>query len=165
MHASLQAHLQFYNLSLMFCVGTQCVQYWIFELLIILSLDLVGWSKTGSLLEKRGIWRRQLGLEVWLSPDDRFLCWSVNGSVARCLLRMFGICIPAPLIQVGLGKKKISERMLMHSNRLPGEVVESLSLEVFKKHADVWDWGTWLSVCGDDGLMAGLDDLSGLVQS
>ena len=52
---------------------------------------------------------------------------------------MFGICIPAPLIQVGLGKKKISERMLMHSNRLPGEVVESLSLEVFKKHADVWD--------------------------
>ena len=94
MHASLQAHLQFYNLSLMFCVGTQCVQYWIFELLIILSLDLVGWSKTGSLLEKRGIWRRQLGLEVWLSPDDRFLCWSVNGSEAHCLLPMFGICIP-----------------------------------------------------------------------
>ena len=30
----------------------------------------------------------------------------MNGSVARCLLRMFGICIPAPLIQVGLGKKK-----------------------------------------------------------
>lgn len=45
MHTSLQAHLQFYNLSLMFCVGNQCVWYWIFELQIILNLGLVGWSK------------------------------------------------------------------------------------------------------------------------
>ena len=31
----------------------------------------------------------------------------MNGSEAHCLLPMFGICIPAPLIQVGLGKKNL----------------------------------------------------------
>ena len=34
-------------------------------------------------------------------------------------------------------KKFYSERMVMHWHRLPKEVVESLSLEVFKKHVDL----------------------------
>jgi len=42
-------------------------------------------------------------------------------------------------------------------------VVESPSLEVFKKHADM-HFGTWFSRHGGAGLMAGLDGLRGLFQ-
>lgn len=43
------------------------------------------------------------------------------------------------------------------------EVVESLSLEVFKKYVDGY-WGLWASECGGGELMVVLDDLSRFFQ-
>jgi len=60
-------------------------------------------------------------------------------------------------------KKLFSKGVVRHWHRLSSEVVESLSLEVFKNRVDV----ALRDVVGDyggDGLMVGLDDRSGPFQ-
>ena len=52
---------------------------------------------------------------------------------------------------------------MRHWNRLPGEVVQLLSLEAFKKCVDVALRGM-VSGHGGDELMVGLNDLRGLLQ-
>ena len=56
-----------------------------------------------------------------------------------------------------------SQKGVGHCHRLPREVVESLSLKMFKKMADV-TLRDMVSGHGGDGLMVGVNDLSGLFQ-
>jgi len=58
-----------------------------------------------------------------------------------------------------LGKVFFLERMVMQWHRRPREVMGSPSLQVFQKRGDeaLWD--------GGDGLVLGLNDLSGLFQT
>jgi len=58
-------------------------------------------------------------------------------------------------------KNFFTEGVVKNSNRLPREVAESPSPEVFKKHVD---FRAWFSRHGGVGLAVGLDDLRGLFQ-
>jgi len=60
-------------------------------------------------------------------------------------------------------KNFFSERVVRQWQRVPGEVVESQSLEVFQKHGDV-ALRDVVSGHGGGGLLLGLDGLGGLFQ-
>jgi len=67
---------------------------------------------------------------------------------------------PNEEFRLDIRKNLFSKRLEMHQNRLPGEVVESPSLEVFKERADVALRDTVGGHSGE-GLMAGQGDLRG----
>jgi len=73
---------------------------------------------------------------------------------------MASSCIRADLAVM---KNFFTKRMVRYLNRLPREVVESPSLEVFKKRVDI-ALQDMFSRHGGVGCMVGLDDLRGLFQ-
>ena len=85
--------------------------------------------------------------------------------MASVILRMRGnsLNLHQERFSVDIRKNFISDIMVMHCNRMPREVVESSSLEVFKNLMDMAlrDMASGHSV---DGSVAGLDDLSDLLQ-
>jgi len=62
--------------------------------------------------------------------------------------------------RLDIRKKLSSEREVSYYDRLSREVVESLTLEVFKKRADVAFMGPVYRYCGDRWMVE-LEDLSG----
>ena len=64
---------------------------------------------------------------------------------------------------MGIRKHLLSGRVVRQWHRLPREVVQSLSLEVFKNCVDV-ALRDVVSGRGENGLGVGLGDLSGLFQ-
>ena len=67
-------------------------------------------------------------------------------------------------VQVGYLEEFLLRTVVRHWHRLPGEVVQSPSMELFKSHGDV-ALRDVVSGHGGNGLMAGPVDFGGLFQS
>jgi len=75
-------------------------------------------------------------------------------------MRSNGLVLWQGRFRLNVKKILLSEGLVVQWNKLSREMVESLSLEIFKKTVGMWFIGH-----GVDELMVGLDDLNDLFQA